>query len=58
MLRRATEQSQGHLEPMVFVNAWNEWAEGAHLEPGSRTSRAALEAVADCRPRLDRDGWA
>ncbi len=57
-------------DPFIFVNAWNEWGEGCHLEPDLRDGLgcieecarsewvAALEPVASlaaARERLDRD---
>jgi lipopolysaccharide biosynthesis protein len=32
-------------EQIVFINAWNEWAEGNHLEPCRKFGRQYLEAV-------------
>ena len=32
-------------ENLIFVNAWNEWAEGCHLEPDLKNGLGFLEAV-------------
>lgn len=38
-------------ENIVLVNAWNEWAEGNHLEPCERWGRGFLEATRDVMGR-------
>lgn len=47
------QETRSSNDKLVFINAWNEWAEGAHLEPDRHYGYAWLEQVA----RLTQKKW-
>lgn len=44
-IARRTTRTLPEEERIVFINAWNEWAEGCHLEPDLKWGRRYLEAT-------------
>lgn len=40
-----TREHHSQEERMVFINSWNEWGEGSHLEPDIKYGHAWLEAT-------------
>jgi GT2 family glycosyltransferase len=56
VLRQTREHNAGD-ERIVFINAWNEWAEANYLEPDTRWGHAYLEATKSALQAVGRDFW-
>jgi lipopolysaccharide biosynthesis protein len=47
LIRREVAADRPPEERIVLINAWNEWAEGSHLEPDQKHGFGYLQAVRD-----------
>jgi len=46
-----TRQNLAEDEQIIFINAWNEWGEGCHIEPDEKNAYAFLEG---CKRAIER----
>ena len=53
---RTTKENNPQELQFVFINAWNEWAEGAHLEPDQKYGYAYLEKTKKCMREYGSEG--
>ena len=48
-----TKENNNKNEQFIFINAWNEWAEGAHLEPDQKYGYAFLQATKEALEEIN-----
>jgi hypothetical protein len=54
ILKEYTRRNLGPDEQFIFINAWNEWAEGAYIQPDSTAGTAYLDAIQNSTTGLQR----
>jgi hypothetical protein len=52
-----TKKEHPGSDRLVFINAWNEWAEGCHLEPDQKYDLGFLEATLRAKNGSELSGW-
>ena len=52
-MRALLHRAKSEKKPMVFINAWNEWGEGAYLEPDEHYGNARLETIRSIQNELN-----